>query len=324
MNTIPLTFDGWEIPYSVIQGSVCGEAESGNTENALSVVLLNRGGKYYRTSVFRDLEDSGFSSVLSVENTPEPYDVENLSPRFPAVKFLIPQRKLTVGEMINAGIAESTSRFVLVMWNDQRLSPQGLPESVLSQLASENLFCCAPFLSGDTFGSLPVQMIPQADKKKFNIQPFPCVRDNERTVYPFDFTGIYDRAKFVEYGGFDSSIRNPYWQNADFGFRVNLWGEEIRIFSHFKMVYESEVPTEDVAADISYLQFYLKNLAPVRKGAFAVLPFRRFFPFMGKSGLNVFDSWRMFRSASKWVAVNAPRFVTDAASLAASWEPSVL
>ena len=319
MNTIPLTFNGWEIPYSVIGGTAASPAE----KPPLSVVLLNRGGKYYRSSVFQALTEAGFHSILSVENNKEPYDIELLSPRFPSVKFLIPQKKLSTGEMINAGIAEASSDLVFVLWNDQRINSTTNIEKIIEDVSANPMVCAAPLLSGHKFDSLPVQMTPSLNKKQFQIQPLPCIKDLEPTVYPFDFTGIYNRAMFIESGGFDSSISNPFWQNADFGFRVHLWGDEIRIFNHFKIFYESDIPVENVITDASYLRFYLKNLAPVLKKHGAVLPLQRFFPFVYQSGMNAFDSWLYFRSASQWISVNGMKFKKDAAGRLDSWESVV-
>lgn len=319
MNTIPLTFNGWEIPYSVIGGTAVSSAG----KLPVTIVLLNRGGKYFRSSVFHSLTEAGFSSIMSVENNTEPYDIEVLSPRFPSVKFLIPQKKLSIGEMINAGVAEASSDFVFILWNDQRINSTTNIEKIIGDVSKNSLFCAAPVLSGHKFDSLPVQMMPSLNKKQFQIQPLPCLKDLEPTIYPFDFTGIYNRAKFIEFGGFDSSIQNPFWQNADFGFRTHLWGEEIRIFHHLKIFYETEIPAENVIADVSYLRFYLKNLAPVLKSHGAILPLQRFFTFACKSRMNIFDSWLYFRSASQWISINGMKFKKDAASLVESWEPVV-
>ena len=318
MNTIPLTFDGWEIPHSVIGGAQ-GKANEGASE--LSVILLNRGGRYYRADVFTELEAAGFTSVLSVENSPEPYDVESLSSLFPSVKFLLPQNKLTTGEMINAAVAELASRFVFVLWSDQRIRAITAEKAIwLANSAKDCLFCLTPLLSDDSFGQLPVRMVSRLAKKQFSIAPLPCTRDMEKTIYPFDFTGLYNREKFIDYGGFDSSIANAYWQNADLGFRVNLWGGEIRISHHLRLNYESASPAESIESDSGYLKFYLKNLAPVFKERYAVLPFSKFFSFAAISGMSAFDAWHYFKDAAKWVSVNASRFVMDAPALVSSWE----
>ncbi len=317
MNTIPLTFDGWEIPHSIIGGS---SGTSSKEEVELSVILLNRGGRYYRADVFENLAAAGFSSILSIENTHEPYDVETLSAQFPSVKFLVPQDKLTTGEMINAAVAESSARFIFVLWNDQRLGNTTAEKIVAMVNAEQSLFCFAPLLLSDAFGQLPVRMVPALAKKQFKITPLACEKDLELTIYPFDFTGVYNKKEFIDCGGFDSSIKNAYWQNADLGFRVNLWGGKIRVFHSFRLFYESASPVENVECDLEYLKFYLKNLAPVFKERFAVLPFVKFFSFASISGMNVFDSFRYFRNAAKWVSVNASHFATDALALISSWD----
>ena len=68
--------------------------------------------------------------------------------------------------------------------------------------------------------NLPVQMVPALKGSSFQVEPMPCFRDSLPTVYPFDFTGIYNRDKFIRMGGFDHAIANPYWQNLDFGFSL--------------------------------------------------------------------------------------------------------
>ena len=318
MNTIPLTFNGWEIPHSVIGGAQ-GKAQGSDIE--ISAVLLNRGGRHYRADALAGLAAAGFSSVLSVENSTESYDAESLSARFPSVKFLVPQNKLATGEMINAAVAELSSRLVFVLWSDQRLRAITAEKAIwLANSAKENVFCLCPLLSDDSFGQLPTKMAPALAKREFSISPLPCTRDMEKTIYPFDFTGIYNREKFIDLGGFDSSIASAYWQNVDLGFRANLWGWDVRISHHLRLNYETASPAESVVSDAGYLKFYLKNLAPAFKERYAVLPCGKFFSFAAISGLNVVDSLRWFRDAAKWVSVNASRFVMDAPALISGWD----
>ena len=317
MNTIPLTFDGWEIPHSVIGGA---QGKPQGNANAVSVILLNRGGRHYRADALQGLAAAGFTSVLSVENSSEPYDVESLSGLFPSVRFLVPETKLTTGEMINAAVAELASPLVFVLWSDQRLRAITAEKAVwLANSDEESIFCLCPLLADDSFGQLPTKMTPELAKREFSISPMPCTRDKEKTIYPFDFTVIYTREKFIDVGGFDSSIASAYWQNVDLGFRVNLWGGEVRISHHLRLIYESASPVESVESDAGYLKFYLKNLAPAFKERYAVLPYSKFFSFAAISGMNVFDSFKHFKDAAKWVSVNASRFVTDAPALISGW-----
>jgi len=320
MNTIPIIFNERKVPHTIVGGTV---KKSDEDRSPFTVILLNRGGRYYRSAVFQNLENAGFTSVISIEMSSEPYDIENLSIRFPSVKFLVPLEKVTVGEMINTGIAETESPYVFVVWNDIRVSASSIPARLVARIAEENVFCTAPVLTSQKLESLPVQMVPAINRHSFQVEPMPCFRDNSPTIYPFDFTGIYNREKFIQLGGFDHTISNPYWQNLDFGFRAHLWGEKIVVSSTFRLMYDGEVPSEDITADSSYIRFYLKNLAPVFRRDEAFLPGSRFFSYAGKSGTNLFEALTYFRQVRKWIRLNRFRFVQDAEKITEIWEPAI-
>jgi GT2 family glycosyltransferase len=320
MNTIPTIFNERKVPHTVVGGAV---KKSDEDVSPFTVILLNRGGRYYRSAVFQNLENAGFTSVISIEMSSEPYDIENLSTRFPAVKFLVPLDKVTIGEMINTGVAETASPWVFVVWNDIKISPSSVPSRLVSRLKEDEILCAAPVLLNQKLEQLPIQMVPAVNRHSFQVESMPCYRDNSPTVYPFDFTGIYNRERFIKLGGFDYTIANPYWQNLDLGFRAHLWGEKILLSSGFRLAYDGEVPSEDITADSSYIRFYLKNLAPVFRKDEAYLPISRFFSYAGKSGTNILDAWSYFRMVRSWIRLNRFRFVQDAARITECWEPCV-
>ncbi|MCD1653217.1 hypothetical protein K7J14_00650 [Treponema zuelzerae] len=334
MNSIPIIFNERKVSHTIVGGSVKKSDDEGSP---FTVILLNRGGRYYRSAVFQSLESAGFDSILSIESPPAPssgsgagaslvsqsYDIENLSIRFPSVRFLVPLENLTIGEMINAGMAETSSPWVLVLWNDMRLSQGALSQRLMSRIQEENLLCTAPVLTSQRMESLPVQMVPALKNKRFQIEPMPCIKDGSPTSYPFDFAGIYNRERFIRLGGFDHTISNPYWQNLDFGFRASLWGEQIRLSTSFRASYDGEVPQEDISSDRSYVRFYLKNLAPSFRKDEAVLPLVRFLSFLPRSGLGIFDAFSIFLQVRKWVHVNRYRFSRDAVEITRNWEPFI-
>ena len=113
MNTIPTTSKRMRIPYTVVGGKPSGDAPK--LPASLSLIILNRGGRPYKSSIFTELENLGFREVLSVEGPSAAYDVENLSSRFPFIKFLILKEEVSIGERINMAIAESNGRYNLVI-----------------------------------------------------------------------------------------------------------------------------------------------------------------------------------------------------------------
>lgn len=318
MNTIPTLFNEKKVAHTIIGGIQ-------QTEEAVSslytIVLLNRGGRYYRSAVFQNFENAGIKSVISIEMSSDTYDLENLSLRYPFVKFLVPLEKITIGEMINISVEEIKTPYFLVIWNDIKMTASSVTDRFLKKVSDEDLLCGTPLLATSKFEQLPIQMVPGLYKNTLQVEPMSCFKDLSPTIYPFDFVGFYHKEKFISLGGFDHSITNPYWQNLDFGFRAFLWGERILISTSFRLVYEGEVPLENITTDESYSQFYLKNLAPVCQQDKITLPFSRLFAFISRSGKNLFDSIILFLNAKKWIDMNHRKFIKDAASLVSEWEP---
>ncbi|UTC63677.1 hypothetical protein E4O00_06850 [Treponema sp. OMZ 788] len=317
MNTIPTIFNERKIPYTVLGKS------SGDVKTAVSVVVLNRGARYYLSSLFQNLIDLGLSSIVFVDSSPRGFELESLSSQFPEVKFLIPLENVTVGEMINLGISETSSDYVMVFWNDMVLSSSALPENLTDILNQSDVVCLAPVLIDEKNSLIPVQIVPSVTHRDFSTEQFFCRKDLTHTIYMYDFVGIYNREKFIDIGGFDYTIENPYWQNLDFGFRTHLWGMEILISNLYKMKYAGAPPLEDISADNSYINFYLKNLAPLVGKKGGCLPWYLFFSYAVRSGLNPFLAYKHFKAVQDWVHINKYRFVQSPQDLIYKWEPSI-
>jgi hypothetical protein len=145
-------------------------------------------------------------------------------------------------------------------------------------------------------------------------------REGTATLYPFDGVGIYDRDRFIKLGGFDPTLKSPYWQLMDFGFRAHLWGESIRCTQFVRLSYNGEAPSIDGTVEESYCRFYLKNMAPVFYGDHAQLPWRRFPGYFLRSRRGIFLAWSDFTAGRKWVDTNRFRFRSDARLLIELWE----
>ena len=150
MNTIPTIFNERKVPHTIVGGTV---KKSDEDQSPFTVILLNRGGRYYRSTVFQNLENSGFTSIISIEMSTEPYDIENLSIRFPSVKFLVPLEKVTIGEMINTGIAETVSPYIFVVWNDIKISNLTIPPRLISRFSEDPVSVHGPHADKSKNGS---------------------------------------------------------------------------------------------------------------------------------------------------------------------------
>jgi hypothetical protein len=321
MSTIPTIFNKTIPSYTALGG-----AERGGS-SGLSAVLLNRSGRYPRRTLFKELEKTGFDTIISIEGPHERYDLEDLSQRFPFVRFILLKENVSPGEQINLAVCELSSPLFFVLWNDLRPFRGAVAGKIAAWLREEEdgekiefrRLCTVPVIQNSQFEMLPTLIFPTFFRGA--LKTFPCIplREGLPSLYPFDGVGIYDRDRFIKLGGFDGTLKNPHWQLMDFGFRAHLWGEEISCTQMVRLSYDGEAAAEDTTAEESYRRFYLKNLAPVFRGDFSYLPLRRFPSYLIRTGGDPFAAWEDFAESRRWVKVNRYRFRGDARSLTDLW-----
>ena len=327
MNTIPITFNENIGTYNFISGTSNDDNDE-KSENFFSVFILQRSGSILSDTVFENILSFNFRSVFAILNNPQTIRVETLSEKFPSIKFIRTLEKVSSGEMINICASECKSKYFIVLWSDTIITSQGFAATMFEQLLAENKMCTIPSLTTAKLDTLPNQIIPLLTNAKiFSTQKLNTLKDKTKTLYPFDFIGIYNREAFIKIAGFDHTILNPYWQLLDFSMRAFLWGYSMSIATSFKVRYLTEISVEDTSVDESYRKFFLKNLAPsikiVNGKSEAYIPLRVIFSYMKTSGENIFRSHKNFSEAKKWVDTNKERFKYSALTLLADWEMNV-
>jgi len=334
MNTIPSIFNEKITQYTAVGGReriAC---------TGLSAVILNRPG-IIRRSFFQEIEKIGFDNVISIETCAPHYDIEELSGRFPFVRFIIPEKEINLGEQINIAALEVQSHFFFVIRNDMKIVTGGTSRRMAQRLVNikedvdpnEKIIpeikrlCTVPVLMNYNYVIIPSVSAPVINRRKMQSVFLQPQNEGDLSLYPFDGVGIYDKKRFISMGGFDTALNKPHWQLMDFGFRAHLWGEEIALDINLKLLYDGELPVENSTIEESYRRFYLKNLAPVFHSNklsvnYADLPFYRFFPFARNCGEDIFSAWKEFQESKKWVIDNKFRFKCDARNVACKWDNS--
>lgn len=315
MNTIPSIFNARQINRTVLGGT----ERPDKVTMPVSCIVLSRCGNQYRSRVFENLAECGFERIISVEPQSSSCNTDQLSRQFPQVKFIIALEQVTPGDMVNIGMAEAETQYVLVLYDDFCIEQLSFTAALAHKLALLDQYCVVPRLVSSTLHNLPVTFIPDSNHSVFAINASLTVAEGMKTLYPFDFTGFFDRNRYMRLGGADYTITSSYWQNIDLSFRAWLWGEKITISTAFQLSYGSEVPGEDSTTDLSYLRFYLKNLLPVFNTDHAQIPNASFFPFRRRSSCGLSESIRQFKDAQRWTNDNKYRFKTDAVSLLEHW-----
>ncbi|MDR2047841.1 MAG: hypothetical protein LBP69_00150 [Treponema sp.] len=319
MSTTPTTFNRSSMPSYTAVGGTERAASTG-----LSAVLLNRGGRYPRRTFFQELEKAGFDYIVSMEGTQERYDIEELSGRFPFVRFIFTKENIGPGEAINLAASELSGPLFFVLWNDQKLFNGGgaarIAELFLGETDSARRLCVVPVIQTSNFENLHTLIAPFYDRGRIGALPAAPGYEGQPSLYPYDWAGIYDREKFIRLGGFDKAILSPYWQLMDFGFRAYLWGETIRSTGNVHLIFDGDAGPEDSTIDASYRLFYLKNLAPVFRGDYAHIPLRRFPGYLAKAGWDLLGAWNEFAKERRWVEENRNRFICDARTVTDLWQ----
>jgi hypothetical protein len=316
MNTISLIFNEKEVKRTILGGTETLQ----NVQLPVSAVLLNNGSNQYRNSTLDNLLKNGFESIVSIETTNDNYHIEDLTRRFPAVKFILLHEEVSTGAMINAAIAETESEYVFVLRDTLKIGTAIIAPRFFDYPIKSNVLCIVPRLLSSAMRPLPVRFSPVIEKKHFAVDISLTVSENKPTLFPFDFIGLYNRRKFIEFGGYDYTITAPYWQNLDFSLRSWLWGETITLSPRIQIAYDTDPIEADTSPNASYLRFYLKNIAPVVKTDYGYIPGSTFFSYKKRSRTNFFDAKRQFDEGRSWVEANKFRFAHDIASLCAEWE----
>ena len=335
MNTIPTIFNEKITQYTAVG---CKERTA---TTGISAVVLNR-SEIPRRSFFQDIEKIGFDNVISIESCAPRYDIEEISNRFPFVRFILPENEINLGQQINLGVSEIESPLFYVLRSDIKIIAGGTAKKMAERLSVSSSsnneksddnkgsfsdkrtgfirLCTVPVIMNSNYEILPSLIAAMTQQKKMRTVNLEPRIEGDLSLYPFDGIGIYDRLRFINTGGYDATLKHTHWQLMDFGFRAHLWGEEIALNLHFKLSYDGELPHENNTTDDCYRWFYLKNLAPVFRNDYAHLPLYRFPGFMNKCGIDFACAWDEFRETRKWIKTNKYRWKCDARDVTKLWD----
>ncbi len=313
MSTTPSTSN---VDYTVVGGRPSDRDSRGSL--SLSVVVLHRAGSLPRPDLYEELQRWGGQEILSVASAGGKAEVERLSQRFPSVRFIIPGRELGVGARINLAIEEARGRLVCVTWN--QVSFEAFSPRLIDALLTGGQLCYAPTLRTRKGEVVPTVVAPALFKSTLKVLFLPPLGDERRTLFPYDYVGVYDRERFRLLGGYDTTIQSSYWQKMDFGFRTHLWGEETTVRSDLRAQSDVELPTEDTTPNHAYRRFFLKNLAPRFDGSGATLPKSKILPLLFRGGVGIGEATRLMKEIRAWVYENRFRFVQDAKRVTELWE----
>lgn len=339
MNTIPSIFNEFPIKRTVLGAERATSFGAKGVGVSLSkpdsaakvpvtLVMLNDTKDEYlmpvvpshlRTQAIDSLLACGFERIVWIAPLSSGRNTEELAKKYPSIRFVIPQEECTTGELINTAVSELESDYFLVLKDIIHVSQNILPPNVALNLIKQGVYCTVPRLLNDNGNQIIMNNFPEVVKGRFRISGASYIADGLPTLYPVDFIGLYNREKFILLGGFDRTIKSPYWQNVDMGLRAHLWGEEVKITTQVTFTYEQTKSVDDVTRDYSYLYFYLKNILPIFKEDHAIVKTSSFLSTAIQTGCGIFEAKRLVKVAKDWVSLNKFRFKRDIKDLVENW-----
>lgn len=315
MSPIPSTFNDHEITRTVIGGQV------NKIENPLniSVILLNNSGSHFKVHLFENLLECNFESIISIEHDPNNTTIDEMSKKFPSVKFIVPLEQCSDGELINVAMSELKSDYVLVIRDTLHIPSGIILQHMSEKLIKNGIYCVVPRLFDNNRNGLSCTFEPGVSRSHFVVESSTAMADGMKTLYPFDYIALYNREKFIQLGGFDWTIKSSYWQNLDLALRSWLWGEETRLTSLLQFSYNTEPPVEDRTVNLDYLRYYLKNELPKIKMEQGYIKKSTFLIFMFRSSCGFLEARRQFKAARDWVSKNKYKFKMDLQAFVENW-----
>jgi len=246
-----------------------------------SVVIPNWNGKdllaKYLPWVIRALSGSPGNEIVVVDNGSTDGSVDFLRAAFPQVKVLALPENLGFGGGSNAGIQAASKRIVVLLNSDMRVAPDFLAP-LMEGFRDPQVFAvsCQIFFSDpnkirEETGLTEGWWEDGSLRVRHRIDPaidglYPC-------FYGGGGSCAFDRAKFLDLGGFDELLRPFYLEDTDLGFLAWKRGWKV-LYQPRSVVYHEHRGTigkrfrEDqiqAALKKNYLLFAWKNIHEWRR-----------------------------------------------------------
>lgn len=283
----------------------------------LAVLVLVEGGFPSRHDIVQALWNKGFNDVILLDPSSQPRDAEALCRNWPGLRILLCDRGLSTGSRINLAMRESRTRRNLVIRSTHAVLP--FVEENLQELLAAPRLCTVPLFRSPRGDVLPVLHLPTLREGSFQVLSILAGKDHERTLFPQDFCGLYDKDRFLRLGAYDEYLRQPWWQKLEFGCRAWLWGEEIRCNNTLRLQCGDEPAAEDNTPNEDYLRFYLKIILPRYLGDRAELPRGAWHSWKRAAGGSWFLRRRQFRQMEDWIRRHAASYRHDFRYLVEMW-----
>ncbi|HEY7337183.1 MAG TPA: glycosyltransferase [Bryobacteraceae bacterium] len=234
--------------------------------DAASIVIPNWNGREllekYLPSAIAAIQKHPGSEIIVVDNGSTDGSARFVSERFPQVRVLNLECNLGFGGGSNAGVRAARNEIVVLLNSDMRVEPTFL-QPLLDGFADSNVFS----VSCQIFFSDPAKLREETGltegwwqqgslRVRHRIDPavtelFPC-------FYGGGGSCAFDRAKFLDLGGFDHLYKPFYFEDTDLGYLAWKRGWKV-LYQPASIVYHEHRGTIGKSFSQAYIQSILKK-----------------------------------------------------------------
>lgn len=195
---------------------------------SLSVVIPSWNGRdlleKFLPSVIRAASFHPDNEVIVVDNASSDGTVGWVREQFPAVRLLQMERNLGFGGGNNAGVRAARNNIVVVLNNDMRVEPDCF-QRLLEGFTGPGVFAVSAQIFFLDQGKRREETGLTEGRFERGFFRLGHLIEDVSSLYPTLYAGggstAYDRAKFLELGGFDSLFHPFYVEDADLSY--NAW-----------------------------------------------------------------------------------------------------
>ena len=226
----------------------------------LGFIMLHRGRESWplERSLGQLLPYRGFEAICLLDEASSANDISYFSRTYPWITFIVVDDSMTVPHRIQVAVTELHATYFLLFWGDMELITQPDPR-ILRWIRAHSAVCATPVLYHPDDVLVPTLAAPVMDQYRIGTLSFFPNEDGEATLYPHDFTGIYNRSSFLKVGGVMPGFSSSYWALLDYGVRVWMREERILSCTGFVCRYAEESLPLDTSENRDAMLFMQRN-----------------------------------------------------------------
>lgn len=226
-------------------------------EEKISVVIPNFNGyEILPKTLPKVIEAFPESEVIIVDDASTDQSTELIEKKFKKVKLIKQKKNMGFSRTVNKGVKAAKGRYVVLLNSD--VSPKNLPLGKLVSYFGDSKTFAVGFMDiSHEDGKTIKRGRGTAVFKKGFLNHFAAKPQKGKTFWVSGGSGIFDKGKFLELGGFDPIYAPFYWEDVDLSYRAIKQGykcffEPEAIVDHFH---------EEGAIQKSKSQPYIKRIS---------------------------------------------------------------